>query len=304
MPVRNSETYIRQAVDSILIQTCPDFEFLIYDDGSTDKTADILRKCAQHDSRLHITYGTNQGYAAWLVKGVEQATGQFLARMDSDDISRPDRFQTQLDYMMQHPQCVAVGGQVQWIDADGWPIGPHHLPCDHISIDSGQLDARGAMITHPAVMMRTHAVRAVGSYQPNFETAEDMDLFLRLAEVGALANLPSVVLNYRVHMKSVSRIRRVRQREASLEIANLARARRGLPRLQKAPWPITDSSEWSEQQQWARLAFHSGNYATARKYAWRTFCKSFWRASSWKLLVGAVLGNKARPLLQFLNRPG
>src|SRR5690606_36363675 len=122
MPVYNREEYAPLAVESVLGQTFGDFEFIIVNDGSTDGVTEILRDYADADPRIVLIEQENTGYAVALNRGLERARGEFVARMDSDDISLPDRFALQVEFLQASPQVVVVGGQALRIDEDGDPL--------------------------------------------------------------------------------------------------------------------------------------------------------------------------------------
>src|SRR5690348_9760889 len=109
MPVYNAGRFLRESIDSILAQTFGDFEFLCIDDGSTDDSPEILRELAQHDSRVRIITKTNGGVTSALIAGVGGARGEFIARMDADDVADPQRFALQVEHLRTHQECVAVG---------------------------------------------------------------------------------------------------------------------------------------------------------------------------------------------------
>src|SRR5262249_45977834 len=121
MPVHNAERFVGEAVESILGQTLRDFEFLIIDDGSTDGSTRILRDSAARDPRIRLTCRSNRGLVATLNELVDQARGEFIARMDADDIALPDRFLRQVDYLRRHPERVEGGAWVPVIDPAGDP---------------------------------------------------------------------------------------------------------------------------------------------------------------------------------------
>ena len=113
-------------------------------------------------------------------------------------------FAKQVEYLNAHPECVLVGSQVLLIDPEGEPIAPHpQTRYTHEEIDHDHLH-RGWPVIHPAVMMRREAVAKVGGYREEYKWLEDHDLFLRLAEIGKLANLPDMLLKYRLHFKTAS----------------------------------------------------------------------------------------------------
>ena len=198
MPVYNAAPYLARAVESVLAQSFGDFEFLIHDDGSTDDSLKILHDYAAKDARMIVTTGANEGLAATLNRVIGTARAPLLARMDADDICLPDRFEKQVAYLDANPDCAVLGGCETTIDAAGYRIADVRVPRTHEEIDANNL--RGIVsISHPTVMMRRDAVRHCGGYDPELVPTEDLDLWLRVAETGRLANLPDIVLEYRIH---------------------------------------------------------------------------------------------------------
>src|SRR5687768_11090116 len=119
MSVYNAGRFLRPAVDSILAQTFSDFEFIIIDDGSTDRSPDVLREYAARDGRIRLTVRPNRGLTRTLNEAIKQARGEFVARMDCDDVALPDRFEKQLAYLRADPTIVCVGGYFELIDGKG-----------------------------------------------------------------------------------------------------------------------------------------------------------------------------------------
>lgn len=228
MPVFNTVRYLEAAVTSIRRQSFSDFEFLIYDDGSTDGSIDILKKHAAVDPRLHLNLGQHRGLCAWLNEGTEAALGRYVARMDSDDVSHPDRFAQQVAFLDSRPQCAAVGTTPIAIDEDGDELFTYTVETAHSRIVEGLLAGRGSMLCHPTVMMRTERVREMGGYRDRFECTEDMDLFLRLSEKSELANISIPLFWYRLHAKSVSNARHKQQTSNIAQILEEACGRRGI----------------------------------------------------------------------------
>jgi glycosyltransferase involved in cell wall biosynthesis len=237
MPVYNAERFLSQAVESVLSQSFREFKFIIIDDGSSDQSLRILNEFAAKDSRILLRSRANTGYSAALNEGLALAQGRYIARMDADDVCRPTRFEKQLAFMENNPQCVAVGSYAEYMDVDGWPIYVVHRPTEHEAIDEMHIRGVGGAILHPAAMLRTDALRQVGGYRTEFEPAEDADLFLRLAEVGRLANRPEVLLNYRFNMASISFTRLEIQSRRLQRAIDEARDRRGLPPNRNLPKP-------------------------------------------------------------------
>jgi len=268
MPVYNAERYLQQAIDSIQAQTLVNWEMIIYDDESTDASRSIIEQYARRDQRIRPFYKKHAGYVKWLNEGIALAKGELIARMDADDISHPTRFESQAEYLKQATGCVAVGSWFQSIDADGDVISVGKRPATHEAIEAWHLGGRGGAIMHPAVMYRKRDVEALGGYRSRFEPAEDYDLFLRLGEIGRLANIEQVLLSYRLHSKSVSYSQSARQVDAMKIAIKEAYCRRGLrvgdvPDLNcVAVDSMLDVYAW-----WARLAYDDGNIVSAWKYA-------------------------------------
>jgi glycosyltransferase involved in cell wall biosynthesis len=293
MPVYNGERFLPEAIESILGQTLGDFEFLIIDDGSTDGSTEVLSRYAARDPRIRLTSRPNKGLAATLNELIDQARGEFLARMDADDIALPERFGRQVDYLRAHPEYVLVGSRVRLIDPEGDPL------CDWCTLeDQEAIDAcliRGERITqisHPAVMMRRDAVLAIGKYRP-FEVIEDVDLFLRLSEYGRITNLPEVLLKYRIHAGNISKTasyHKIMDRVFG-EIVRDARRRRNLTELPKVPEsPQFETAPTAEREKWAWWALNSGHVRTARKHARWVLFKAPSSLRSWRLMYCALRG--------------
>ena len=215
MSVYDGLPYVGAAVESILGQTFEEFEFIIIDDGSTDGSTAVLRRYAAQDDRIRLIVQENRGLTPSLNRGLALAEAPLIARMDADDVCVPERFQEQIDFLEAHPEHVLVGSHVRFIDGTGDPIssdnplyskrnlGDMDLCAEHDAIEQRLLTGGWAFI-HPTVMIRQAAVEQIGGYNPKIVDAEDRDLFIRMAEVGRLANLPGVLLEYRVHGSQVS----------------------------------------------------------------------------------------------------
>src|SRR5512135_2066099 len=135
MPVYNAQRYVAEAIESILAQTFTDFEFLIIDDGSTDGSLPILERYARRHDRIRLISRANTGYLVALNEMLGIARGEFIARMDADDIALPERFERQLCYLADHPGCVMVGSRVIIIGPDGSPLTIMGEALTHEEID-------------------------------------------------------------------------------------------------------------------------------------------------------------------------
>jgi glycosyltransferase involved in cell wall biosynthesis len=292
MPVYNAERYVAEAVESILDQTLGDFEFLIVDDGSTDGSRRILERYAARDPRIRLTSRPNTGLVGALNEMLAAAGCEFIARMDSDDAALPDRFERQVAYLRAHPEVVALGTRVLLVDPEGAPLREMFELQAHEEIDGAYIAGEMA-ICHPTVMARAEAMRRVGGYRPEHFPAEDVDLWLRLAEIGRLANLPESLLKYRQHFRSIGNAQRIRQ-EGAIRIAIAdARRRRGLPHDATGEAPASTRPEptgLEHMRKWAWWALMSGYASTARGYAIRCWFRRPFSLESWRLLYCALRG--------------
>lgn len=223
----NAEAFVDQAVRSILRQSFEDFELLVVDDGSTDDSRSIVQRHAESDPRITLISRPNTGIVGALNEMASRARSPFLARMDADDISLPDRFERQLALFDAEPRAVCVGGRIELITEAGDPI---ISPEPFIGNDTIQREALAGRtpISHPSAMIRRDPFETVGGYRADAYPAEDLDLFLRLGEVGELHNSPETVLKYRMHGNSVSVRLSERQIQRMQTACERAWARRGI----------------------------------------------------------------------------
>ncbi|MHA6531277.1 glycosyltransferase family 2 protein [Paenibacillus sp. BAC0078] len=197
MPVYNVAPYIEEAICSILTQTYKDFELLIIDDGSTDGTLNIIRKFG--DSRIKvIEHSTNLGLIETLNQGIDLCTGEYIARMDGDDIALPHRLERQVTFMDIHQHCGVCGSQVRFLGKDGVST----KPLNHEEIRCWQLFH--CTIVHPTAMIRKSVLENHGIRYLYYYHAEDYEIWNRLAAVTQVVNLPDVLLMYRQHSNQIS----------------------------------------------------------------------------------------------------
>lgn len=197
LPVFNAERYVAEAVDSIVGQTLRNWECIAIDDGSTDGTPTILAGRAARDPRIRLVSRPNRGLTRTLNEGIGLARAAFVAIMNADDIASPGRLEKQAAFLDTHPRVAAVGSAtITFAEAGPWRVVAAP-PADPVALRS--LLMRTSPFAHPTVMFRKQAVVDAGMYRPQFEPAEDYDLWLRLAERHDLANLTEPLLEYRVH---------------------------------------------------------------------------------------------------------
>lgn len=202
MPVYNAETFLQEAIDSILSQTFTDFEFVIVDDGSTDGSTKIIKDAATRDPRIvYHRMLQNSGIVAALNEGIRVSSGRLVARMDADDISLPKRLES------QHARLNSTDSDVvgaNYIKFQGSMSKITHLPTEPEDVARNMLHT--CCLGHPVVTFTREAFDSAGGYDPRYTKggAEDYDLWLRMSRTHKLANLDQPLLRYRRHKNSLT----------------------------------------------------------------------------------------------------
>ncbi|MEN6414182.1 MAG: glycosyltransferase family 2 protein [Veillonellales bacterium] len=221
MPVYNAQDYLREAIDSILSQTFIDFEFIIIDDGSTDNSLPIIKSYADPRIRL-IRNETNLKLITSLNKGMNLAHGKYIARMDADDISLPDRLAKQVDFMDQHPDIAVCG---TWVELFG-------KPCEQTSwhFTDNPAIAKcillfGCCLAHPSAMIRRTVLESGFCYSYSYPHAEDYGLWVQIARNHNIASIPQVLFKYRLSdsQKSAKEAQQVLDGTAKIQLEQLNR---------------------------------------------------------------------------------
>lgn len=197
LPVRDGESFLEEALESVREQTFSDWELVVIDDGSTDGTPGLLRSWAQRDARIRIHRQEGRGIGAALRLGCSLSSAPLIARMDADDVCRPERLQRQVELLERRPEVSLVGTGVRYVDSRGRPIKVALPPADDAGIRQ-RLEVE-TVFFHPTVVVRRAAYEAVSGYREVAVPAEDLDLWLRLAEQHRMANIPEPLLDYRLH---------------------------------------------------------------------------------------------------------
>lgn len=304
MVVCNVDRFLAEAIEGILAQTFRDFEFVIVDFGSTDKSKEIISAYAAKDPRIkfheipHCRLSEARDAAGRL------ATGKYIAITDADDVSLPDRLALQVDFMESHPQVGVLGGGIEFIDAAGKSLTTAvvafgmnlHNPTEDSEIQS-ELLIRCTFWA--AVLVRREAFVKVGGYRPLFVQAEDYDLYMRISDHYELANIRQVVFKYRIHSHQVSIRKREQQALYILAVPASAIARRNgnadpLNGVQEiTPELLVAMGVSKEKQQfavagyfngWIQIMCVAGEWPTALNAS-----ADMLKSSDWKLI-----GNKAR----------
>ncbi len=305
MPVYNGERYVLSSVNSILQQSVADFEFIIVDDGSTDGSLDEIKRCAEADGRIHVISQPNRGVTNALNAGLRVARGRFIARMDCGDLSLPERFERQVEYLTSHTECSVVGTYFDIIDCDGDIVCTRRPSLLHEELEAGflgQVQNVGG-ICHAGAMIRTKPLVDLGGYSEEFQFAQDRDLWLRLAEHGRLANIPEVHFQVRIIPgQGISSARVVDQRACAIRAIRNAYARRGLadPTSLNLWRIVTDPHD--QLYGIVKAALASGQYRTARKHVAVVLRQLPFRLQSWKLAVRAALGRADGAIARFRQR--
>ncbi|MFA5955107.1 glycosyltransferase family 2 protein [Hyphomicrobium sp.] len=210
MPVHNAEPYLAAATESVLEQDLSPFELICINDGSTDRSADILKSYSDRDSRIRIIDRNRQGLVASLNDGLKNATAPIIARMDADDICLPGRFAKQFTYLTQNPDVWVVGTGRKLIDGEGREFHTPTLVQGEAAV-AAELE-RSCAVCHPTIMMRRQPILDLGGYREAFAHAEDYDLWLRVVEKAKIDNLPIDGILHRIHGESVSEKHKIQQR--------------------------------------------------------------------------------------------
>lgn len=220
MAVYNGERYLAQAVDSILSQTYTDFEFIIVDDCSTDGTASLLSR--YQDSRVRVIRNhQNMRVSRSINQCLPMCRGEYIARMDADDISQPERFATQVTYLDENLDIGVVGCSVDCIDTQGVVIGDQQL-----ALNSGTLMQWNILFNstfvNSSTMLRRSLLNRVGEYDPSFDPAEDYELWYRLLQVTNGVNLSTCLHQLRLHSDSLSATKNSTQQHNAARVSQRA----------------------------------------------------------------------------------
>jgi glycosyltransferase involved in cell wall biosynthesis len=296
LPVWNTAPFLDAAIDSILEQTFPSFELIVIDDGSTDGSGAIAERFACRDARVRVIHRSHEGLSASLNAGLALARGEYVARMDADDISVTDRLRKQVAHLDARPACVAVGSWIEVVDEDGQYIGRKTFATEHDAIRAALL--RGiSQMAHPTVVARRDVLRAMGGYDARRYPSEDFDLWFRLGERGELANLGEVLLKHRRHAAAVGVRDREKMKAMSLAICNEARAKQGLPAWRGSPTLRGESADAQYHFECARTALIAGSRRVAVRHAAATIAAEPGRLYGYAALFACALSS---PLLRFL----
>jgi glycosyltransferase involved in cell wall biosynthesis len=222
MSAFNEEKFIKTAVESILAQTFSDFEFIIINDGSMDQTQQILDSYI--DPRILIFNQQNRGLTASLNRAIKLSKGIYIARMDGNDISLPNRLQLENDFLDTHLEVGVVGSFGIRMDEDGQD--GHLVSYKTSDIELRSLLWKDCPLLHTSVMFRRECVKLVGGYREKIGPAEDLDLWMRISERYQMANIGLVLHKFRIDPNGISIKRRFDQIQASKLARHMAKERK------------------------------------------------------------------------------
>lgn len=322
MSVYNGEKHLRETIDSILNQTFNDFEFIIINDGSTDRSRKIIESC--NDKRIVLINQENKGLVKSLNYGISLAMGRYIARMDQSDVSFPGRLQREVDVLEADKEVGLVGVSYIAMDEKGKKIYEDHCPAENEVIQAKLINKN--CFCHGAVMFRKRCLEEVGHYREIFSMAEDYDLWLRITEKYKARNIDELLYKWRIEISGATIARQSIQEVITKFAQEIARDRRSSGRdrlaglfreeLQKelnafvskiAPRPRDFDNIFRGNPQssnikmgviadgyyhWTYFLFSIKNYGYAGQFLWRSLWYNPFVFKRWKLLLILLFGKK------------
>ena len=292
MPCFNAESFIDESITSILQQSFTDFELILINDGSTDKTLDIIRHYASSDARIVVIDKENSGQTDSMNVGIIKSQGRFIARLDNDDIAFPDRLKEQVTYMRKSPDVVLLGTCAFEIDEFGEIIKAEDYPNNQSLLKN--LIKLKRFFSHSSAMFRSSIVKRIHGYNPRIQIAQDYDLWLRLSEIGKIACLNKRLVKIRNHSTNFSKIGDSLRKMTSEVIAvNVCY----LLRINGAPDPslFKEDTEWVEYIEWIDKQIEEDGVLKRMK-AWHQMRNEYFSARNSFVgtmrLIKAILASK------------
>lgn len=290
MSAYNTEMYLAEAIESVLEQTYRDFELIIINDGSTDKTLEIIQDYQAKDDRIKLISHDNIGLAASLNKGLEEAKGELIIRFDADDIMLNHRIEEQVNFMNTHPKIGMSSCHCYFIDENGNTIGKQKYSGYESEKNFKETFQRDhtVLVSHTGFICRKEDILKVGGYRI-LPIAEDKDLFTRMAEQGSvLVVQDKFLMKYRVHGSSVMASELDKQFTslvASAWVGEAAKQRQDgheEPNFDDFKEQLTKSPKW-RLRSYAFIYYKAATVSYAQKKYFKLFyflIKSFWYSPS------------------------
>jgi len=248
MPAYNSDNFIGDAIESVINQTYPHFELIVCDDGSTDRTLEIVESYAERDTRIRLLRNKFRSVSLNANSGVHAARYPWIARLDADDLATPDRLEQQIQAAEREPHVVCWGGAAELINRDGRRLRTARLgPETEEEFQEIHRSGKVIYMLGLTTMIRRDAFLRVGGYDPRFNSADDIELLSRLADIGSVRALPMILGYYRIHGNSFTASRSIIQERLFrfIEARNKANLAGGnleleayLEALNQQPFPV------------------------------------------------------------------
>lgn len=289
LPVYNPGAYLRGALDSVIKQSMHDWELIAVDDGSTDRSHQVLTAYAWRDPRIRVISRANSGIVDALNEGLAAARGKYIARMDADDLALPVRLAAQHAFLQENASIVGCGTAVYVIDDTDAVVDLMPRPQSHAEIDAALLKGDGGALIHPSTLFRAETLRAVGGYRKPAQFTEDLDLYLRLAEVGQLANLAEPHLCYRIHFKSTNFAQAASKAKIKRWVMEDACRRRGIA-FQESQVALRhfQKTRGDFHREWAGKSLAFGGVRTPLRHALAACLAEPRQRQSWRMLAYVV----------------
>jgi glycosyltransferase involved in cell wall biosynthesis len=313
MSVYNDRAFVGSAIRSILKQTCRDFEFLITDDGSTDGSASVIDEFAHRDDRIKVFHQANTGLTVALNRMIAESRGEYIARMDADDLSHPLRFEKQCKYLLENPACGMVGTGSLNIDDQDRVIAGYVLPDDH-DLLVRRLERGRNDIKHGSIMANRKVLMVLnGPYR--FRYGQDFDLYLRLSQKTKLGMIQHVLFLYRVHSNAIQgAVGPFREKQNALMLELYQARQLG---LKEPTWEDRDKTIFPPTMDLSKgnqtdslfirgvMSFEAGSMAETRRYLRGTCRHHGYRARSMAYMMLSMLpmgfGRQIKNKVDFLR---
>jgi len=281
MAVYNGEQFLEQCMDSVLAQSLTDFEFVIVNDGSRDRSYEILQEYRNRDSRIVLVSQENSGIAASLNRAISLASGELIAHIDQDDLALPTWLEKQVAFLASHPECSVVSSYAYFVNAAGARIGTSRNPID---VEKGIAELNPDLfldVIHSTVLMRKKDIVEVEGYRRGLLGVEDRDLWGRLVTSGKMIRCnPEPLVSYRLHGESTT-VKKLSASDANVRRGinvNIVRRLRGEPELngeQLAEW-FESRPFWEKLNESRRRSCGRYFRSASRHYADRRWLKLFY----------------------------